>query len=273
MTASFGWSGGLLQKSTLDVCSRGDKKNIDSVGDSPRVIHCLSVVNYKPSLHKPKQGSELARRPSSSHGCSISFERLPYQRIFHHPLVEIKPLSFPIFCLGRSYLYYSAPLLPLMIYFAAFCLSGLERIASYRLKEPFDAIKKIDFAKFLKLARVFLKGSFYLFSLKDFPFVLVIDLLYFPLYVVKDALAQGANGLGLIKNEDHQVLRNEQKLKEDASDCTRVDDDGVEFSPGGGDYFPTMEHHMVCEDAFDCSLSLIELLKMETISLLEPFNR
>ncbi|GJZ82949.1 hypothetical protein Tco_0648122, partial [Tanacetum coccineum] len=84
------------------------------------------------------------------------------------------------------------------------------------------------------------QGGFRLFSLKDFPFVLVINLLYFPLDVVEDALAQGAEGLGLMQNEDHQVLRNEQKLEEDASDCTRVDDDGVEFSPEGGDYFPTI---------------------------------
>ncbi|GKC15330.1 hypothetical protein Tco_1012112 [Tanacetum coccineum] len=58
--------------------------------------------------------------------------------------------------------------------------------------------------------------------------------------VVEGALAQGADGLGLMKNEDHQVLGNEQKLEDDASDCTRVDDDSVEFSPEGGDYFPTM---------------------------------
>ncbi|GKF56290.1 hypothetical protein Tco_0166630 [Tanacetum coccineum] len=83
-------------------------------------------------------------------------------------------------------------------------------------------------------------GGFCLFSLKDFPFVLVINLLYFPLDVVEDALAQGAEGLGLMRNEDHQMLRNERKLEEDAFDCTRVDDDGFEFSPKGGDYFPTM---------------------------------
>nr|GEW49911.1 hypothetical protein [Tanacetum cinerariifolium] len=47
---------------------------------------------------------------------------------------------------------------------------------------------------------------------------------------------------GLMKNRDCQVLRNEQKLEEDASDCTKVDDDGVEFSPEGGDHFPTMAH-------------------------------
>nr|GFA41976.1 hypothetical protein [Tanacetum cinerariifolium] len=67
------------------------------------------------------------------------------------------------------------------------------------------------------------KGGFCLFSLKDFPFVLVIDLLYFLLDIVEDALAQGADGLGLMKNEDHQVLGNEQKLKEDTSDCTKKD--------------------------------------------------
>ncbi|GJR29624.1 hypothetical protein Tco_1105856 [Tanacetum coccineum] len=37
-------------------------------------------------------------------------------------------------------------------------------------------------------------------------------------YVVEDALAQGADGLGLMKNKDHQVFRNKQKLEEDASD-------------------------------------------------------
>nr|GEW14233.1 hypothetical protein [Tanacetum cinerariifolium] len=47
---------------------------------------------------------------------------------------------------------------------------------------------------------------------------------------VDDALAQGADGLGLMKNEDHQVLENKQKLEEDPSDCTRVDDISVEFS-------------------------------------------
>nr|GEX26111.1 hypothetical protein [Tanacetum cinerariifolium] len=72
-----------------------------------------------------------------------------------------------------------------------------------------------------------------------------------------DALAQGAEGLGLMQNEDHQVLGNEQKLEEDASDCTRVDDDSVEFFPE--------ERHKVCEGALDRSFNLTELLKMETI--------
>ncbi|GJY02050.1 hypothetical protein Tco_0360202 [Tanacetum coccineum] len=61
-----------------------------------------------------------------------------------------------------------------------------------------------------------------------------------PMVIRKDALAQGADGLGLMKNEDHQVLGNEQKLEKDASDYTKVDDDGVEFSPEGGGYFPIM---------------------------------
>ncbi|GKA52141.1 hypothetical protein Tco_0745337 [Tanacetum coccineum] len=120
------------------------------------------------------------------------------------------------------------------------------RIASSWPKEPFDAIKKIDSQNFQSWVECSLKylvwsfGGFCLFSLKDFPFVLDIDFPYFPLDVVEDALAHGADGLGLMKNEDHQVLGNEQKLKEDAFDYTRVDDDGVEFSLEGGDYFPTM---------------------------------
>ncbi|GJZ28621.1 hypothetical protein Tco_0573268 [Tanacetum coccineum] len=43
----------------------------------------------------------------------------------------------------------------------------------------------------------------------DYPFVSIINLLYFPLNVVEDA-------------------------------STQVDDSGVEFSPEGGDYFPTI---------------------------------
>nr|GEW02695.1 hypothetical protein [Tanacetum cinerariifolium] len=126
-----------------------------------------------------------------------------------------------------------------------------------------------------------------------------------PDHVVEDDLAQGAEGLGLMQNEDHQVIGNEQKLKEDAPNCTRVDDDGVEFSPRGGDYFPTMgdkikkdkllhlspapyymphpyvdgesveifEDLTVCEDALDHSLSSAEILKIETMSPLEPLNQ
>ncbi|GJT36550.1 hypothetical protein Tco_0926969 [Tanacetum coccineum] len=110
------------------------------------------------------------------------------------------------------------------------------------------------------------KGGFCLFSLKDFPFVLVIDLLYFPLDVVEDALAQGVDGLRLMKNEDHQVLRNKQKLEEDASDCTRVDDDGVEFSPEGGDYFPTMGDETKKDK---CSIFLLLLIICIVLMLMD----
>ncbi|GJY75358.1 hypothetical protein Tco_0480474 [Tanacetum coccineum] len=119
-----------------------------------------------------------------------------------------------------------------------------------------------------------------------------------------------------------------KKLEEDAPDCTRVDDDGVEFSPKSGDYFPTMgdetkkdkcsiflllliiclvlmqmervsylrsiqrrsrirflfllldslnkeifEDLTVYEDALDPFLSLAEILKIETMSPLEPLNQ
>ncbi|GJY99310.1 hypothetical protein Tco_0516740, partial [Tanacetum coccineum] len=97
VTASFGWSRGLLEKSALDVCFR----------------------EYVDTASFSFKGSKLVRGASSSHGCSISLEILPYQRLFHHPLVEIISLNFPVFCFGRSYLYYPAPLLPLVISFAA----------------------------------------------------------------------------------------------------------------------------------------------------------
>nr|GEV38544.1 hypothetical protein [Tanacetum cinerariifolium] len=244
----------------------GDKKNIDSIDDSSRVIHCLSVVNCTPSLHNPKQGwSRLSLFEVMLLMFLHAQKRLPYQRLFHHPLVEIISLSFPIFCFGMSYLYYLAQLLPLVISFVALFIRA--RLAS-RLPSPsvFRCVKLHNIAYLVLVysgvnaswSNVFVnttilaaedaclpastldEGGFYLFSLKDFPFVLVIDLLYFPLDVVQDALAQGADGLGLMKNEDHQVHGNEKKLEEDASDCTKVDDDGVKFSPKGGDYFPTM---------------------------------
>nr|GEZ61417.1 hypothetical protein [Tanacetum cinerariifolium] len=100
----------------------------------------------------------------------------------------------------------------------------------------FDLVRIFDLPGHASVAH----GGFCLFPLKDFPFVFVRNLLYSPLDVVEDALAQGVEGFGLMQNEGHQVLENEQKLEEDAPDCTRVDDDGVEFSPEGGDYFPTM---------------------------------
>ncbi|GJT98698.1 hypothetical protein Tco_1094216, partial [Tanacetum coccineum] len=56
------------------------------------------------------------------------------------------------------------------------------------------------------------QGGSCLFSLKDFPYVLVIDLIYFPLDVVEDALAQGADGLGLMKNEDHQLTEFKSRI-------------------------------------------------------------
>ncbi|GJY00881.1 hypothetical protein Tco_0359033 [Tanacetum coccineum] len=100
----------------------------------------------------------------------------------------------------------------------------------------FDLVRSFDLPGHASVAQ----GGFCLFPLKDFPFMLVRNLLYSPLDVVEDDLAQGVEGFGLMQNEDHQVLGNEQKLEEDAPDCTRVDDNGVEFSPEGVDYFPTM---------------------------------
>nr|GEX68654.1 hypothetical protein [Tanacetum cinerariifolium] len=91
-------------------------------------------------------------------------------------------------------------------------------IRSFGLIWSFDLVWSFDLLGHASVAQ----GGFCLFSLKDFPLVHIINLLYFPLDVVEDALAQGAEGLGLMQNKDHQVLGNEQKLEEDASDCTRV---------------------------------------------------
>ncbi|GJZ61776.1 hypothetical protein Tco_0617913 [Tanacetum coccineum] len=62
VTASFGWSRGLLEKSALDVCFR----------------EYVDIASFSFG------GSELVRGASSSHGCSISLEILPYQRHAAH---------------------------------------------------------------------------------------------------------------------------------------------------------------------------------------------
>ncbi|GJW85298.1 hypothetical protein Tco_0158443, partial [Tanacetum coccineum] len=111
------------------------------------------------------------------------------------------------------------------------------------------------------------------------------------LVLLKDASAQGAKGVRV--DEDHQVLRNKERLEEDAPDRTRVDDDGVEFYLEGSDYFPTIESDVppkyteeewdqipipfldllnkeifkdltVCKAALDLPLTPTELLKTET---------
>nr|GEW04196.1 hypothetical protein [Tanacetum cinerariifolium] len=70
----------------------------------------------------------------------------------------------------------------------------------------------------------------------------------------------------LMKNEDHQVLRNKQKVEEDAFDCTRVDDDGVEFSPEGGDYFPIMGDETKKDN---CSIFLLLLIICIVLMLID----
>ncbi|GJS24523.1 reverse transcriptase domain-containing protein [Tanacetum coccineum] len=84
-------------------------------------------------------------------------------------------------------------------------------VRSFDLVQIFDLVWSFDLPRHASVAQ----GGFCLFLLKDFPFVLVSNLLYSLLDVVEDVLAQGAEGF-------------------------RVDDDGVEFSPKGVNYFPTM---------------------------------
>ncbi|GJU62976.1 reverse transcriptase domain-containing protein [Tanacetum coccineum] len=78
VTTSFVWSGpevysrGLLRRSALE----------------------FRFGEYVDTTSFSFRGSELVRGASSSHGCSISLEILPYQRLFHHPLVEIISLNF-----------------------------------------------------------------------------------------------------------------------------------------------------------------------------------
>nr|GEY17807.1 hypothetical protein [Tanacetum cinerariifolium] len=60
---------------------------------------------------------------------------------------------------------------------------------SFGLIQSFDLVWSFDLLGHASVAQ----GGFCLFSLKYFPFVLVINLLYFPLDVVEDALAQGSD--------------------------------------------------------------------------------
>nr|GEX26842.1 reverse transcriptase domain-containing protein [Tanacetum cinerariifolium] len=181
-----------------------------------------------------------------------------------------------------------------------------ERIASSQLKEPSDATKKIDSQSFRSWAWCsFCEAALILFNAFDlvqsFDFVQSFDLVQssdlvqsFNLVlccsqdidlsrhasvaqdVVEDALAQGAKGLRLMQNEDHQVLRNKKKVEEDAPDCTKVDDDGVEFSPEGGGYFPTMGDETKKDK---CSIFLLLLIiclvfmLMERVSYLQSIQR
>ncbi|GJY37676.1 hypothetical protein Tco_0424040 [Tanacetum coccineum] len=82
-----------------------------------------------------------------------------------------------------------------------------------------------------------------------------------------DALAQGAEGVKV--DEYHQVLGNEDRLEEDVPYRTRVDDDGVEFSPEGGDYFPTIGDEIKKEK---CSLFLLLLITCLVLMLMAPFE-
>ncbi|GJT98969.1 hypothetical protein Tco_1094487 [Tanacetum coccineum] len=105
---------------------------------------------------------------------------------------------------------------------------NFDLVRIFDLVQSFDLVWSFDLGRSFNLVWSFnllvcasvAQGGFCLFSLKDFPFVLVIDLLYFPLDVVEDALAQVMS------------LKVGGKI---ASNCTRVDDDGVEFYPKGGD--------------------------------------
>ncbi|GJZ91423.1 hypothetical protein Tco_0663350 [Tanacetum coccineum] len=84
---------------------------------------------------------------------------------------------------------------------------------SFDLVRSFYLVRSFDLPVHASVAQ----GGFFLFSLKYFPFVIVVDLLYFLLDVVDDALAQGADGLGLMKNEDHQQGAGLDELKHDLS--------------------------------------------------------
>nr|GEX75414.1 hypothetical protein [Tanacetum cinerariifolium] len=67
-----------------------------------------------------------------------------------------------------------------------------------------------------------------------------------------------------------------KKLEEDSPDCTRVDDDGVEFSPKGGDYFPTMGDETKKDKCSVFLLLLIiclVLMLMERVSYLRSIQR
>nr|GFA64987.1 hypothetical protein [Tanacetum cinerariifolium] len=80
---------------------------------------------------------------------------------------------------------------------------------------------------------------------------------------------------GLVRSFD-LVQSFDLKLEKDALDCTRVDGDGVEFSPEGGDYFPTMGDETKKDKCFIFILLLIiclVLMLMERVSCLLSIQR
>ncbi|GJZ76139.1 hypothetical protein Tco_0640604 [Tanacetum coccineum] len=108
-----------LWHEALEVCCRGLLWMVAIEVCGLRGLAPMSAPEYVDTTSFSFGDSELVRGASSSNGCSIYLESLPYQRLFHHSLVEIVPLSFPLFFFGRSYLYYLASLLPLVLSFAA----------------------------------------------------------------------------------------------------------------------------------------------------------
>ncbi|GJV38858.1 hypothetical protein Tco_1417298 [Tanacetum coccineum] len=231
-------------ESALEICSR----------------ECVDTTSFS------FEGSKLVIGASSSTGCSIYLESLPYQRLFHHSLVEVVPLSFPLFFFGMSYLYYPASLLPLVFIRArnldshvtdesategftpddlsklCYRCAKLNNIADMILVYKFsevgssvpsakrandaegsadnvddadnqddahyhyvdnvnDLVHNFDLS-FDRRTRKRVDPSLSSFCMCCPPIQTVLD-------VVQDALAQGAEGLGLMNNEDHQVLRKE----------------------------------------------------------------
>ncbi|GJV95203.1 hypothetical protein Tco_1546780 [Tanacetum coccineum] len=84
---------------------------------------------------------------------------------------------------------------------------------SFDLVQNFDLVLSFDYVQPFNLVRSFDQRTRKRVdpSVILLPHVLPTD----PDHVIQDALAQGAEGLGLMQNEDHQVLGNEQKLEED----------------------------------------------------------
>ncbi|GJZ57582.1 hypothetical protein Tco_0613076 [Tanacetum coccineum] len=179
------WTCGLLWMSALEVCSG----------------------EYVDATFFSFGGSELVRGASSSNGLH---PHLSSPSVFR--CVKLHNIAYVVLvCYGLNASW--SNLFADHTTILAVEDSGLLAPTPDKVICDFDLVRSFDLPEHASVAQ----GGFCLFSLKDFPFVLVINLLYFPLDVVEDALAQEA-----------------------ASDCTRVDDDSVEFSHEGGDYFSTI---------------------------------
>ncbi|GJR29228.1 hypothetical protein Tco_1105460 [Tanacetum coccineum] len=209
-------------------------------------------------------GSELVRGASSSNGCSIYLESLPYQRNLdsldtdESPTEGFTPYDLSKLCCRCAKLCNIADVV--------FVRSGLNASCSWKVFEVgssapsakrandvegsadnVDDVDNQDDAHYHSADNSFDQRTGKMVD----PFVILLP---YVLPIDPDRTGSFLIHKTLIFLRMLVLLK---KLEEDAPDCTRVDDDVVEFSPEGGDYFPTMGDETKKDKCFIFLLLLI----------------